>query len=157
LIVETGGLATETVDEIFAGKLPALEHLELWFGDDNYGGDTDVTDLEPLLKACPFPKLRSLGLCNACYTDEIVEAVADSPLLERLEELDLSKGTLGDEGAKILLEVPGFAKLKKLDLQDNFLSPGAAAQIGEYLPNVTTGEQRDAEEYDGDRYCSVSE
>jgi hypothetical protein len=51
LIVQSGGLDTEIVRAIAAADLPALEHLELWLGTDEYGGDATVDDLEPLLAA----------------------------------------------------------------------------------------------------------
>ena len=37
LIIETGGLSSETVTQICNMNLPELEHLELWFGADEYG------------------------------------------------------------------------------------------------------------------------
>jgi hypothetical protein len=51
-----------------------------------------------------------------------VEAVAGSPILGRLEALDLSEGTLTDEGAQVLLDTPGFRELKRLDLHHHFMS-----------------------------------
>ncbi|NES21605.1 MAG: HEAT repeat domain-containing protein, partial [Symploca sp. SIO3E6] len=49
LIIQTGGLSSKTISQIWALHLPALEHLELWLGSDNYGGDSGVYTLRPLL------------------------------------------------------------------------------------------------------------
>ena len=50
-----------------------------------------------------FPKLTQLGLKDSDKTEELIYEFANSPLLDRLETLDLSKGTLTDEGMGILL------------------------------------------------------
>lgn len=157
LVVETGGLSGKVVAQILSGQLPALQHLELWLGSDSYGGDSSVADLQPLLGGTIFPQLTHLGLCNAEYSDDILAAVAQSPLLDRLESLDLSRGTLGDEGCRVLMQNSRFAHLKRIDLSDNYLTPSMVAQIGEHLLTAVLGEQRDPQENDGLRYCSVSE
>lgn len=157
LVVESGGLARGPVAQILAGKLPALEHLELWLGASEYGGDTTVDDFEALLGDRLFPKLRRLGLCNSEYSDDIVAALAKSAVLDRIEELDLSRGTLGDAGAEPLLRNARFSILKSLDLRENFLTPGLVSQLAKALPKANLAEQRDLSEFGGERYCSVSE
>jgi len=156
LVVQTGGLPAKVVRQILCGRLPALETLELWLGSDNYGGDSSVEDLAAL-HGKPFPRLVSLGLCNASYTDSLVTFVTRTPLLDYLRVLDLSMGTLGDTGAQPLLEDPRFARLELLDLSDNYLSEARCQELKSKLPKVDVSEQRDASEDDGDRYCSVSE
>ena len=61
LIVQSGGLPVGVVREVGAADLPALEHLELWLGDDGYGGDSTVNDLDPILSGDRFPRLHSSG------------------------------------------------------------------------------------------------
>ena len=51
LIVESGGLHGEVLRQLAAADLPALTHLELWLGDDAYGWDGAVGDVEPFLTA----------------------------------------------------------------------------------------------------------
>lgn len=156
LVVETGGLSGQTVRQILAGRLPALETLELWLGSDNYGGDSTVEDLTAL-QSKPFPALLSLGLCNAEYTDQLVTFVARTPLLDYLRVLDLSMGTLDDEGAQPILDDPRFARLERLDLSDNFLTEARCRELKARLPRADVAGQRDPQDYDGERYCSVSE
>ncbi|GLY24951.1 hypothetical protein [Micromonospora sp. NBRC 101691] len=58
-----------------ASELPALTDLELWIGTPDYGGDTEVADLAPLLAGERFPALRRLGLRNAEIADALVTAL----------------------------------------------------------------------------------
>ena len=157
--VETGGLSKTVVAQILAADLPSLEHLELWFGDDNYGGDTSVEDLKVLLSGSLFPKLTSLGLCNADFTDDIAKAVVESPLLERISTLDLSRGTLTDEGADALLGCDAIKKLKHLNVRHHFVSNEKMAALSAMPIDVNVDDQQEADE-DGDdvyRYPEVTE
>ncbi len=43
LTIESGGLPAAVVREVASAHLPALEHLELWLGEENYGGDATGT------------------------------------------------------------------------------------------------------------------
>ena len=54
--------------------LPALRHLELWLGTDNYGGDATVDDLAPILAGARLPALTHLGLRDAEIADEVAAA-----------------------------------------------------------------------------------
>ena len=120
--VTAGGLDASVIKSIALSSFPNLEHLELWLGTDEYGGDHSMDDLEPLLAGRLFPKLRYLGLRNSQMADEIAAAVVRSPLLQRIETLDLSLGILTDEGARALLELPASPTLKKLNLHYNYIS-----------------------------------
>lgn len=156
LIVETGGMDASLVRQVVAADLPKLEHLELWLGDSGYGATWTLGDLAPLLSGTRFPALKTLALRNSEQADKVAEALADSPLLLRLEVLDLSMGTLGDAGAKALLASPAVKKLKRLELQHNYISTelvGALEALGVSVD--TSGGEPDAGE--GDRYVAVSE
>jgi len=156
LIVETGGLSTNVIEQVTAAHLPNLEHLELWLGTDNYGFDASILDLEPLLQSNHFPKLRYLGLKDSEIADELAIALQNAPLLAQLETLDLSLGTLGDKGAKALLANPEIKKLQFLDLHHHFISEELVAQLQQLGIRVDLGEQMEEEE-DGYRYVAVSE
>ncbi len=99
LVVESGGLRREVVRQIATAQLPRLEHLEIWLGSDWYGGNATVDDLEPFLSDKLFPKLKTLGIRNFRFTDAMAQKIAVSPVLKQLQVLDLSLGTLGDDGA----------------------------------------------------------
>ncbi|WP_433532288.1 STM4015 family protein [Micromonospora sp. CA-263727] len=161
LAVESGGLSREFVGAVLASDLPALTDLELWFGTEDYGGDTTVEDLTPLLAGELFPQLRRLGLRNAEIADGLAVALASAPVVGRLERLDLSNGTLGDEGAAALLAGQPLTHLTALDLHHHFLSPEVAASVVAALPGVQVdvSDPQEPDEYDGEsyRYTAVAE
>ena len=159
LIVQSGGLSPDVIHEITSAKLPSLEHLELWLGEPNYGGDATVEDLAPLLPGNLFPKLRYLGLKDSVIQDEIAGVMALAPVLNQLEVLDLSMGSLGDEGAKSLLASPLIRKLKMLDLHHHFMSKAVAEQFKRLGIEVDVSDQQSPSEWGGEqhRFIAVSE
>jgi hypothetical protein len=161
LIVESGGLPPGVIHEIASGELPALEHLELWLGVPDYGGDATLEDLAPLLKGDRFPRLKYLGLKNSEIQDEIAAVVALAPVTERLDVLDLSMGTLGDAGGNALLASAAVKRLKRLDVGHHFMSPEVVARLKSALPgvDVKADDPQEPEEWGGEqhRYTAVSE
>jgi hypothetical protein len=159
LVVETGGLSAAVLNDVAASTLPALEHLELWLGSDSYGWDGTIADVQPFLDGNLFPSLRYLGLRDSEISDAIAVAAAKAPILHQLETLDLSMGTLGDEGGRALLASPAIKKLRKLDLHYHFMSDAVMAQFKALGIVVDVSEQEEADEYDGEshRYVAVSE
>ncbi|WFE55967.1 STM4015 family protein [Micromonospora sp. WMMD712] len=161
LEVESGGLSGEFVRAVLDSELPALTDLELWLGVEDYGGDTTVDDLAPLLAGQRFPALRRLGLCNAEHADEIAEALAGAPVVRGLELLDLSLGTLSDRGALALAGGQPLTHLTKLDLSHHFVSDEVGAAVRAALPGVTVdlSDPQEPDEYDDEeyRYTAVSE
>ncbi|MFC9951360.1 STM4015 family protein [Streptomyces prasinus] len=164
LALESGGLPADAVRGVGASELPALEHLDLWLGTSWYGADSEAADLAPILSGDRFPNLRHLALRNSEIQDEVAAAVASAPVVARLDVLDLSMGTLGDEGAVALLGGQPLTHLKKLDLHHNYLSDPVRQRLTETL--VTAGveidlDPDDAEEYEDEgtveRYVSVGE
>ena len=119
---EAGGLPAEVVRSIGRSRFPSLEHLELWLGTDDYGGDSTVEDLQPILSGDLFPNLKYLGLRNCDFADDIAAVVVHSPLVRRIETLDLSFGVLTDEGGRALLTLPIAGNLQHVNLHYNFLT-----------------------------------
>lgn len=122
LVIESGGLPAAVVRGVVASKLRRLEHLELYLGTSDYGGDATPADLAPILDGQVFPALRYLGLRDSESADEIAAALADAAILDRIEVLDLSLGNLGDEGLLALLQGGRLGRLKKLDIHYHFAS-----------------------------------
>lgn len=160
LILETGGLSRDPVHQIYQWKFPALSHLELWFGSEEYGGNCWDRDLPPILDGLCFPRLNYLGLRNSKFADEMMDRLVRSPLLERLQVLDVSMGTLSDEGAAKLLNCRAIQDLQTLNVSESYLSEGMVEQLRSL--NVTLIDDKQREEEDDDdpdyrRYCVVSE
>ncbi|MCI0458118.1 MAG: STM4015 family protein [Gemmataceae bacterium] len=159
LAIESGGLPVSVLRDVCAANLPELEHLGLWLGADNYGGDATVQDLKPLLAGKKFPKLRTLGLCDSEKADEVAAAVARAPILERLSVLDLSLGNLTDEGAQALLDSPAVAKLKRLDLHHHYVSKAMVKKLKALGTQVDASEEQKpwVDDDEVHRFIAVSE
>ncbi|MEU6414883.1 STM4015 family protein [Microbispora sp. NPDC046933] len=133
---ETGGLPGEVARAVGACDLPALQHLELWLGIEEYGGNATVADLAPILSGESLPALRHLGLQDSEIQDEIATAVASAPVVARLESLALSMGVLTDDGAEALLGGQPLTHLRRLDLHHHFLGDEMMSRVAEALPGV---------------------
>lgn len=163
LRLESGGMSAAVTRSLAACELPALERLELMFGTDEYGGDSTIEDIAPLLTGTLFPALRHLALMDSEVEDAIAGAVARSPVLPRLETLSLALGVLTDAGGEGLLSGQPLTHLKELDLHHHYLSDEMMIRIREALEPAgvvvhLTGRQT-AEESHGRvyRYVAVGE
>lgn len=157
LALETGGMDVSVIRSICASNFPALEYLELWLGTDEYGANYNVADLQPLLSGKLFPKLKYLGLRNCQRADELAGVVVNSPLLQRIETLDLSLGVLTDEGARALLMLPLNTTLKKLNLHYNFIGADLIRQLKALPLSVDASKPSNMDEDDEWRFVAVGE
>jgi hypothetical protein len=155
LVVESGGLPASVVRSVCAAELPNLGHLELWLGSANYGGDATPDDLAPVLTGAAFPRLKYLGLRDCEWADALAAALADAPVLRRIETLDLSLGNLSDEGAVALLSGGNLPGLKRLDVHHHYVSDEVLDGLKATGVELNAEDQRDASE--DDRYIAVSE
>lgn len=156
LAVEAGGLPAAVVRAVAASDLPALEYLELWLGVPECGGNTSVADLAPLLAGERLPALRHLGLRNSAVQDAIAAAVATAPVVARLSSLDLSLGTLGDEGAAALLAGQPLTHLRRLDLTHHFLTAAMQQRLLATLDGVDV-RLSDTNDPQHGRYVAIDE
>jgi hypothetical protein len=155
LIIETGGLPASVIQEVASSHFPALEHLELWLGSEEYGGDAGVDDLQPFLTGGLFPNLKYLGLRDSEFADQIAGVLKISPVLNQLDTLDLSLGTLSDEGGLAILETPQLKRVKQLDLHRHYLSEDMMEKLKAMYPGVNVDDAE--EDDDGHRFVAVSE
>jgi hypothetical protein len=155
LAIESGGLPSAIVRTIGDSTLPALKKLELWLGDEGYGFDGDLSTYKDLLAKLQPQRLEYLGLRNAEISDQLAGYLAQQSWVGSLHTLDLSMGTLGDDGAKALLASQFVRRLKVLDVRHHYISARVIEQL-EALPltlEIDAAEEAD----DGDRYVQVSE
>lgn len=159
LVVQTGGLSKSIYTQLSKADLPALEHLELWLGSEYYGFDASPEEVAVAYRGTGenhLPSLKYLGLRNSEIANELAQFLKGDPILDRIEELDFSRGTIDDRGATALVDNPAIKNLKKLDLHHNFISDEWAAKLEDLGIKVDLKEREpDADE--DDRYISVSE
>ncbi|MEM7626051.1 MAG: STM4015 family protein [Planctomycetota bacterium] len=159
LVVEAGGLPPNVLEEIANASLPQLEHLELWLGTTEYGGDTAIDDVRLILNASCFPKLRYLGLRNSEIADDIAALVGGSKIAGQLSVLDLSLGTLTDKGAEALASAGNLGGLQKLDIHYHFISQEVLGRLREIGVALDASDPQEPDEYGGELhyYVAVSE
>jgi uncharacterized protein (TIGR02996 family) len=155
--LRTGGLERANARAIATAALPKIEHLDIWYGDDSYGGDATIEDVELLLGRTDLPALRHLGLMNSELADQLPAALARSKLLPQLRELDLSMGTMTDEGARAIAQHrDAFKHLEKLNVSLNYLSKAGVATLKGAARTLEAGTQR-ADEDPEYRHPAVGE
>lgn len=134
LAVESGGLPRSAIRDIFLCQFPALEHLELLLGEENYGFDGGAEDFQPVLSGQLFPKLKWLGLMNSEIANDIAAVVVNAPIVSRLETLDLSLGNLDGEGVQSLADLAAYPNLKTLNISHHYATDREIAALRKALP-----------------------
>jgi uncharacterized protein (TIGR02996 family) len=121
LSVTAAHLGADSLSAITTADLPALESLAV---------HTDATHARHFTRL-EFPRLRRLVVPNTEQTAELVLALLGSPLLARLEELDLRDGDLDDRTAsEMMLRREKLAHLRRLDVAGSpNLSPDWAKRL----------------------------
>jgi hypothetical protein len=165
LRIESSGLNRSAITSLCQLELPALEYLELW---TEYGSNSSIEDVIPIISGERFPKLKYLGIKNCEYTNDVVDELIKSPLMESLLELDLSMGTLNMEGFLKLANSTNINNLAYLNIDGNclpinWLSPSRYETITSLHPEIlnikcklTASNQRPCSDR-STRYCSVRE
>ncbi|WP_340021653.1 STM4015 family protein [Paenibacillus sp. FSL K6-1096] len=157
LIIITGGLSKDVLADVAASRLPNLRKLELYLGVDNYGFDGGLEDILPLIEPGKFPKLTYLGLKNSEIQDEIAQALADAPILDQLDTLDMSLGTLSDEGAEAILASERVKGLKHINLSYHYMSDEMMDRLKNSGLPVDVSDQQQSADDDDWRYPSITE
>ncbi|VAW72259.1 hypothetical protein MNBD_GAMMA12-1677 [hydrothermal vent metagenome] len=144
LNVLTGCLSPTGIKSIANAMLPALESLTVWFGRELVSDEGVCKALEPLLQGNGYASLKHLGLMNAEVEDEILQALVKAPIMKQLISLNLSMGTMTDNGAQVLLENREvFQHLRSINLSDNHLSKDMSVRLKKmFLGIINTDNQR---------------
>jgi len=152
----TGGIDEDNSLALAAIAAPKLAHLDIWYGQKNYGGAGKLEHAQQLLARTDLPELRHLGLMNCEFADELIEPLAHSPLAKQLTELDLSLGCLTDAGAQALVKHrDAFPQLQKLGVTHSYLGDPGIEVLRGYAKEVATDEQRERDTER--RYAAVGE
>ncbi|MEH1933788.1 MAG: hypothetical protein V7L14_08670 [Nostoc sp.] len=128
LILETADNDARALAQVCTLELPSLEYLELWGGRCRY---SHFDFFETLFSGELLRNLSYLGLPSFENTDVLVEALVQSPIIERLAVLDISMGTLTDNGAENLLNCPSVNWLHTLNISKNCISPQIIQQLSQ--------------------------
>lgn len=153
LTIICGGLPKDVIASIQKAKLPNLKKLLLYIGIEDYGFDGNANTIKELLEQADFPKLTYLGIVDSEIQDELTEIVLSCKYMGQIDTLDLSMGTLTDQGGALLLEkIPAWKNIQKLDLHYHYLSPEMAKKLKSLPITVDVEEGNEAEEYDGEIY-----
>ncbi len=125
-VFRTGGLTKTAATSIATATWPKLEHLEVYFGDSEYGCTATIEEALAILARSDLKHLGYLGLKNAEFQAELIPHLANSKLVRQLHTLDMSHGLLLDEHIDTLLaHKDAFAHLKVLDVSSTWLTkPG---------------------------------
>lgn len=109
------------------------EHL-----DDTIGPAPRIlSEIAPILTREVFPSLRILRFRSSLVTDELTQALTGSNVLEGLEVLDLSGGSLTDRGATALINNrAAFRHLKELILRGNRFRADLKPKLASLCKNV---------------------
>ncbi|MDM5177532.1 STM4015 family protein [Massilia sp. DJPM01] len=157
LVIESGGLPSELVEALTASTIPALTHLELWLGTDEYGFSGSVDLYQRLVAKLRTPTLEYLGLRDASIADELAEWLAQDEVVACLDTLDLSLGILGDVGAEALFNSPYVPKLQTLDLEHHYISEAWQEKLKTLPITVDLSDPQEIDDEDDSRYVAVSE
>ncbi len=153
LTIVSGGFDRESLSQICNADWPALTTLSIQLGRDEV---FTLADLMPIFDGTRFPKVTRLGLGNSTFTDEICRGLASSAIASRLTSLDLSKGTLGDDGARALA-AGRFPELVHLDASSSWLTDEGTAILRGVAKEVDVIDQSDDDGNPEDRYIGAYE
>lgn len=148
-----GGLPKGVLQSIGEAKLPGLQVLKLYIGIEDYGFDGGAADIEAMLLKSDFPKLEYLGIMDSEIQDVITAIVATSKYMDQVEALDLSMGSLTDQGGEILLkEIPAHDNIKYVNLEYHYMSDAMMEKLEGLSAEVNVDDQQEDDEYDGEIY-----
>ncbi|WP_241758889.1 hypothetical protein [Pyxidicoccus parkwayensis] len=136
-----GMLRPAVARSIASAELPRLESLSFSMGWDYETPESGLPELLPLLDGVGMPNLRKLTLQDLGFSDALCKQLPGSALLSRLRELDLSNGTMTDEGAKALLaNARAFRHLERLRLGHQLQDETLRERLWALCANVEFGD-----------------
>lgn len=152
----TGGLSKSCGKDIATASMPAIQHLEIYYGTPNYGGTCTIDDVRPLLERTDLPRLEYLGLKNSEFADDIARSLDGADILKSVKTLDLSLGMMTDDGARALVTARGsLAHLDCLDLRENYLTSEGIEMVQGLCRQVLSDGQKDTTS--NYRYVTIAE
>lgn len=156
LTIICGGLGSDVIKSIQNAKLPNLKKLLLYIGIEDYGFDGNADTVKELLEKADFPNLSYLGITDSEIQDELAQVVLNSKFMGQIETLDLSMGTLTDQGGALLLEMlPKWPNVKTLDVHYHYMSDEMEEKLSALPITVDVSDGEEPDEYDGTIYMNA--
>ena len=156
LTIICGGLGSDVIKSIQNAKLPNLKKLLLYIGIEDYGFDGNADTVKELLEKADFPNLSYLGITDSEIQDELAQVVLNSKFMGQIETLDLSMGTLTDQGCALLLEMlPKWPNVKTLDVHYHYMSDEMEEKLSALPITVDVSDGEEPDEYDGTIYMNA--
>jgi hypothetical protein len=113
----------ETLLKIFYNTKGNIDDINAAIDDNLFGTQTrSLTLFEKFLRARLLLNPKLLRLVDMNLTWFETAYLSQYPGLEDVEELDLRKNKLGDEGLDALLSSSKLGNIKKLDLRNNMIT-----------------------------------
>jgi uncharacterized protein (TIGR02996 family) len=134
LSVIVAAISGGNLRRLLEARLPALESFEL----SCPGLELTGAELARMLRGASMPRLRRLALRNTTGTLGVLEEILCSPLMPRLEVLELDGGDLDDRGAEALatIRAPRLRHLARLNVSGNPMSEAAAHRLSALCGSV---------------------
>lgn len=156
LTIICGGLPGNVIKSIQHAKLPNLQKLLLYIGVEDYGFDGNADTVRELLEQADFPKLAYLGIADSDIQDELTGVVLECKFMGQIHTLDLSCGTLTDQGGALLLEkLPGYPNVKKLDVHHHYLTEEMMDKLSKLPIEVDVSDKYKPDVYHGTVYLNA--
>ncbi len=158
LTIICGGLPENVLMAIQEAHLPNLRKLLLYLGVEDYGFEGDADRIQTFLEQSDFPKLVYLGLTDSEIQNELAEVVLESKYISQIRTLDLSMGSLTDEGGELLLaKLPSYPNIEVLDVHYHYMSDKMVRKLEDLNyhhieVNASEQEKPYTSSYDGEVY-----
>jgi uncharacterized protein (TIGR02996 family) len=110
---------------------------------DEFAGSLGDAELDAICQSRHLKGLKELAFHSSEITPNGCMALISSGILTRLELLDLTHGDLNDTAMEIFLMVPDFAKIPRVILDENYLSPEMVVRLRRFNKGVQAKDQRD--------------
>ncbi|PRQ02185.1 WGR domain protein [Enhygromyxa salina] len=156
LSVWLGGYVHCILDDVYAPEEwdedneDALRYPESYPGSDldllevySSTASVQAREVADFCQASWPASLKHLGIQSALLDAATLDAILSSELVARLDSLDLSRGSLNDQGAAVVVRhAERLAHLTRLDLSRNQLSEAGVKALKAALPKVDCSAQR---------------
>ncbi len=132
------GLSSVAMRTIVQTSMPRLQRLEIRIGN-RVSAPATFEDIAPLVAREDLPHLTHLKIRNAPFAGAILRAIADGPLADQLQVLDLSHGTLTPRDVEVLgINKAKFRELRELWVPQTGLFGDAIQALSGLAKHVIT-------------------